>query len=99
MKFEYQDGKTYHPASIDKIGPVLIVSWHEGESVATMQACFNQANQATCAITKWEIDGMVKVYQVAGTNEDWPTFWTAFLAVMPPMLAEAVDSLEDEYKN
>jgi len=42
---------------------------------------------------------MVKVYQVAGTHEDWPTFWTAFLAVMPPMLAEAVDSLEDEYKN
>ena len=44
------------------------------------------------------LPGLVKVYQITGTNQDWPTFWTAFLAVMPPLLAEAVNSIEDEYR-
>ena len=33
-----------------------------------MQVCYNKADQATCAITKWEIDGLVKVLQIAATN-------------------------------
>ena len=35
-----------------------------------------------------------RLIRSAQSSKDWP-----FLAVMPPMLAEAVDSLEDEYKN
>ena len=26
MKFEYEDGKVYRPASIDRIGPVIVVT-------------------------------------------------------------------------
>jgi hypothetical protein len=61
-----------------------------------MQACYSQANQATCAITKWEIDGLVTVLQLTGTNSDWPTFWSAFLKSLPAELAYQVRSHESE---
>jgi hypothetical protein len=41
MKFEYEDSKVYRPASIDRIGPVIVVTCCDQEFVATIQCCSN----------------------------------------------------------
>src|SRR5271166_893305 len=79
-----------------RIGPVIIVQAYHQELYATMQVCYNQADQATCAITKWEIDGLVTVLQLTGTNSDWPTFWSTFLRTLPAEVADQVRSHESE---
>ena len=81
-----------------RIGPVIILQAYGQELYATMQVCYNQADQATCAITKWEIDGLVTVLQIAGTNSDWPTFWSAFLKSLPAELAAEVALHESEVR-
>ena len=81
-----------------RIGPVIIVQAYSQELYATMQVCYNQADQATCAITKWEIDGLVTVLQIAGTNSDWRTFWSAFLKFLPVELATEVALHEAEVR-
>jgi hypothetical protein len=98
MKFQYQDGHSLVSASIDRIGPIIVVSCFDEEFWTSLQVCYNQADQATAAISLWEIDGVVKIIQLVGTNSDWGTFWKCFLDGMPPALASAVASLEDQYK-
>ncbi len=82
-----------------RIGPVIIVQAYSQKLYATMQVCYNQADQATCAITKWEIDGLVTVLQNAGTNSDWRTFWSAFLKFLPVELATEVALHEAEVRH
>jgi hypothetical protein len=81
-----------------RIGPVIVLQAYGGEYYATMQVCYNQANQATCALTQWQVDGFVKVQEIAGTNSDWPTFWSAFLKFLPAQLALEVAPHEPEIK-
>ena len=73
-----------------RIGPCIILQAFEGEFIATMQICYNQANMASCVITTWEIDGEVKAHSLAGTNDDWPRFWSAFLGLLPSEIATQV---------
>jgi hypothetical protein len=49
--------------------------------------------------TKWGIDGPAECRQFTGTNEDWDRYWRAFLATMPPGLAEAGAVLEDAVRD
>ena len=53
-----------------------------------------QSGDSTAVISTWEVDGPAKCQQLTGSNADWDRYWSAFLATMPPGLAEAVASFE-----
>jgi hypothetical protein len=83
-------------AQITKVGPVVVVQDADEETVATMQVCYNQANQSSCVLTLWEIDGFVKSWQLSGTNQDWPRFWSTFLDLLPQHLADDIATRDEE---
>ena len=55
-----------------------------------------QSGHSSAVITRWEVDGPAECEQLTGTNGD--RYWQAFLATLPPGLAEAVSALEDSVR-
>lgn len=83
---------------LSRIGPIILLHTMSEEFYVTMQIAYNQANKATCVLTRWEIDGATICQQIAGTNRDWPKFWAAFLGFLPSDLAAEIHREEDSVR-
>jgi hypothetical protein len=84
--------------SLSKIGPIILLQTYSEEFYASMQIAYNQADIATCVLTRWEIDGETTCQQIAGNNRDWPKFWETFLAFLPSDLAAEIRREEDSLR-
>jgi hypothetical protein len=85
-------------AEIHRIGPAIQVVAFEGEFYASLAIGWTQSGQSGAVITTWDVDGPAECRQLTGTNDDWVRYWQAFLAKMPPGLAEAVAELEESLR-
>ena len=83
---------------VSRTGPVVIIQTEDEEYVATFQVCYNQANRASALGTFWTTDGDVTYHRMAGTNSDWPRFWSTFLGLLPSDVALAVARLENKVR-
>jgi hypothetical protein len=82
-------------AYLIRIGPIILLQTVSEEFYASMQIAYNQADQATCVFTRWEIDGEASCQRIDGNNQDWPNFWAAFLAFLPTDVAAEIRPEED----
>jgi hypothetical protein len=98
MTFTYRHDSRTFTAEIHRIGPAIQVVAFEGEFYASLAIGWMQSGQYSAVITRWEIDGPAECEQLTGTNSDWGRYWQAFLAKLPPGLAEAVSALEEQVR-
>ena len=98
MTFTYRHDDRSFTGAIHCIGPAIQVVAFEGEFYASLAVGYMQSGDSSAVITKWEIDGPAECEQLTGTNSAWDRYWQAFLATMPPGLAEAVASFEDSVR-
>lgn len=98
MNFQYRHDSRTFSGEILSIGPSIQVVAFEGEFYAALVIGWMQSGQSAAVITKWEIDGPAECERLTGTNADWDRYWTAFLSVMPPGLAEVVQAFEDSFR-
>jgi hypothetical protein len=79
---------------LSRTGPVILLEAYGGELVCTMQVCWTQADQSSCALTRWQIDSQVTCSRLTGTNKSWDEYWQAFLDLLPDSLAAEVHRSE-----
>jgi hypothetical protein len=84
---------------LTRIGPIILLQTSSEEFYASMQIAYNQADQATCVFTRWEIDGEASCQRISGSNQDWPKLWAAFLAFLPTDVAAEIRPEEDAVRD
>src|SRR5690348_3149119 len=97
MTFSFRHGSRTLSGEVVRVGPAIQVVAFEGEYYAAITIGWMQSGRSAAVITRWEIDGPAECERLEGTNDDWSRYWTAFLSVMPPGLAEAVQTFEDTF--
>lgn len=73
---------------LSRSGPLITLLGDE--TVVLLMIAYNQANEGTAVVARWQIDGQITSRRLAGTNESWPEFWEAFLDLVPEPWQPAV---------
>src|SRR4051794_255091 len=97
MTFQYRHDSRSFSGEITRVGPAIQVVAFEGEFHAALTIGWMQCGHSSAVVTAWEVDGPVHCTPLSATNADWPRYWRAFLSIMPPGLAEAVQAFEDAF--
>ena len=98
MTFTYRHENRSYTGTIHCIGPAIQVVALEGEFYAALAVGYLPSGDSSAVITKWEMDGPAECEQLTGTNSDWDRYWSAFLAILPKGLAEAVASFKERVR-